>query len=110
MYVSTEKAEKIVRLLVEGMSIRSIERCTETHRDTILRLLITVGERCEQMLRDKIRKVKVRDVQCDEMWGFVGCKERAKTSEHPDTFGDAYCFVAIERKSKLFSHGTWDGE
>jgi IS1 family transposase len=43
----------------------------------------------------------VRDGQCDEMWGFVGCKEKNKTEDHPATFGDAYCFVAIERKSKL---------
>jgi IS1 family transposase len=35
------------------------------------------------------------------MWGFVGCKEKVKTEDHPDTFGDAYCFVAIERKTKL---------
>jgi transposase-like protein/IS1 family transposase len=105
MYVSTEKAEKIVRLLVEGMSIRSIERCTGTHRDTIMRLLVTVGERCERLLEEKIRKTPVRDVQCDEMWGFVGCKERKKTKEHPQTFGDAYCFVAIERKTKLVL--TW---
>jgi transposase-like protein len=107
MYVSTDKAEMIVRLFVEGTSVRSIERLTGMHRDTILRLLALVGERCERcercerMLEDKIQKVPVRDVQCDEMWGFVGCKERVKTAEHPTTFGDAYCFVAIERKTKL---------
>jgi len=97
MYVSTEKAAIIVRLLVEGMSVRSIERTTGTHRDTILRLLVAVGERCERLLDDKMRNLKVRDVQCDEMWGF----EKNKSDEHPSTFGDAYCFVAIERKTKL---------
>jgi len=101
MYVSTEKAEKVLRLFVEGCSIRSIERITEMHRDTIMRLLTVVGEGCERMLEEKIRKIPVRDVQCDEMWGFVGCKERMKTEDHPATFGDAYCFVAIERGTKL---------
>jgi len=99
--VTTEKAASILRLLVEGMSVRSIERTTGTHRDTILRLLVAVGQRCERLLEEKIRNVTVRDVQCDEMWGFIGCKEKRRSKEHPATFGDAYCFVAIERKSKL---------
>jgi IS1 family transposase len=101
MYVATARAAQIVRLLVEGMSIRSIERITGIHRDTILRVLQTVGEGCERMLEDKIHKVPVRDVQCDEMWGFVGCKEKSRSKDHPISFGDAYCFVAIERKTKL---------
>ncbi len=101
MYVSTGKAESVLRLLVEGNSIRSIERITEMHRDTILRLLVLVGERCERMLEDKLRNLTVRDVQCDEMWGFVGCKEKNKAEDMPVTFGDAYCFVAIERNTKL---------
>jgi IS1 family transposase len=101
MYVTTEKASQIVRLLIEGMSVRSIERITEAHRDRILRVLQTVGEGCERMLEQTIRQIPVRDVQCDEMWGFVGCKEKNVTEDHPTTFGDAYCFVAIERSSKL---------
>ena len=53
------------------------------------------------MLEERIRNVRVSDVQCDEMWGFVGCKEKNKWEDAPESFGDAYCFVAIERKSKL---------
>jgi transposase-like protein/IS1 family transposase len=100
-YAPIEKAESVLRLLVEGVSIRSIKRITGMHRDSVMRLLSIVGERCERWLEDRIRNVRVSDVQCDEMWGFVGCKEKVKTEEHPVTFGDAYCFVAIERKSKL---------
>ena len=101
MHVSNEKAESVLRLLVEGTSIRSIERIIGMHRDTIMRLLGVIGEGCERMLEDKIRNVRVSDVQCDEMWGFVGCKEKNKWEDSPESFGDAYCFVAIERKSKL---------
>jgi IS1 family transposase len=66
-----------------------------------MRLLNIAGERCERLLEDRIRNVRVSDVQCAEMWGFAGCKEKAKTKDHPSTFGDAYRLVAIERKSKL---------
>jgi len=100
-YATTQKAEAVIRLLVEGNSIRSVERITGMHRDSIMRLLALVGERCERMLEDRISKLPVRDVQCDEMWGFIGCKEKNRLEEHPPTFGDAYCFVAIERHTKL---------
>lgn len=100
MYTPTEKATAIIKLLVEGGSVRSIERLTDTHRDTILRVLVNAGERCAQLLEDRIQGVVVKDVQCDEMWGFVGCKEKRNILDHPER-GDAYCFVAIERHNKL---------
>jgi transposase-like protein/IS1 family transposase len=100
MYLSSEKAASIIALLVEGISVRSIERITGTHRDTILRLLVLAGYRCERLLEDRLCQLPVKDVQCDEIWGYVGCKERRNTDEAPDR-GDAYCFVAIERNTKL---------
>lgn len=100
-YAPMAKAETVVRLIVEGNSIRSTERITGMHRDTILRLLVIVGERCERLLECKIRALPVSEVQCDELWGYVGCKEKNKREDSPITFGDAYCFVAIERHTKL---------
>ena len=67
MYTSTETAENILRLMVEGMSVRSIERITGVHRDTILRVLVNAGKGCERMLESAIRAVPVSDVQCDEL-------------------------------------------
>ena len=101
MRLAVAKAETILKLLVEGVSIRSIERLTEVHRDTILKLLILAGERCEKVLGDKIRNVAVRDVECDEIWGFVGKKEKAMRPGDDPNFGDAYTFVAVERNTKL---------
>lgn len=100
MYITTEKATAILKMLVEGVSVRSIERLMDVHRDTILRLLALAGERCERLLEEQIRDVDVKDVECDEMWGFVGCKQKRNIDGHPER-GDAYCFVAIERTSKL---------
>lgn len=95
-----EKATLILKMLVEGVSIRSIERLTGVHRDTILRILVVAGERCERLLEEKIRAVPVRDVQCDEIWGFVGCKQKNNLNDDPQR-GDAYCFVGMERNTKL---------
>jgi len=100
MYTPSEKASLILKMLVEGVSVRSIERLTGVHRDTILRILVVAGDRCERLLENRVRQVPVGDVQCDELWGFVGCKEKRNANGDPRR-GDAWCFVAIERNSKL---------
>src|SRR5689334_11683378 len=69
--VDDSKALLALQLLVEGNSVRSTERITGIHRDTICKLLVAAGERCERLLDEKIRNVRVSDVQADEIWGFV---------------------------------------
>jgi len=49
----------------------------------------------------KIRNVKVRDVECDEVWAFIGKKQKRVRPDDDPNLGDCYCFVAIERHSKL---------
>lgn len=97
---SNAEVAQLVRLFVEGCSVRSIERVTGIHRDTVLSILETVGTRCERLLESLIHEIPVQDVQCDEIWGFVGCKEKNNRTDDP-LRGDAYCFVAIERNTKL---------
>lgn len=103
MRLPVDKAASVLKLLVEGMSVRSVERVTGVHRDTILSLLVLAGQRCEKLLSDTITRLQVQDVECDEMWGYVGMKERAKAYAGKDApqIGDAYTYVAIERNSKL---------
>jgi transposase-like protein len=103
MRLPMEKALLVLHLLVEGNSVRSTERITGVEKKTILSLLVLAGEKCERLLNEKIKGVAVRDVQADEMWGYVGMKERTKkkTGRTESTLGDAYTFVALERESKL---------
>lgn len=103
MTVSQEKAMLALKLLVEGASIRSIERITELHRDTILSLLVVTGEKCEKIMAKFVRDIPVNDVECDEIWAYVGKKEGHKTKEEANEpgIGDQYCFIAIERSTKL---------
>jgi IS1 family transposase len=101
MYLPVEKAEMVLRLLLEGNSISSVERLTEVHHTTILKLLVLAGEKCERIMATKICNVPVRDVECDEVWSYVGKKQRRVRPDDDQNLGDAYCFVAIERHSKL---------
>ena len=96
-----ETAVRVLNLLLEGMSIRSVERITEVHRDTIMSLLVLAGERCEKLMGRLIVNVPVKDVQVDEMWGFIQKKQKQVRPTDDVNYGDAYCFVGIERHSKL---------
>jgi IS1 family transposase len=98
-----DKALLCLKLLVEGNSIRSTERITGVDKKTIISLLVLAGERCERLMEKKLRKVKVSDIQADEIWAYVGMKEKTKKrkGKDADTLGDAYTFVAFERDSKL---------
>ncbi len=100
-YLKTKRGIMAIKLLVEGCSVRSIERLTGIRRDTIVDLLLVAGERCERLMDRMIQGVPVRDVQADEIWSFIGKKEKRKTFEDDDTLGDSYTWVAIEARTKL---------
>jgi len=103
MRLPLDKALFCLQLLTEGNSIRATVRISGVAKDTVIALLVCVGEKCEIFQRDQLRSVEAKDVQADEIWGFVGMKEKTKTRKRLvcDDIGDAYCFVAIERASKL---------
>jgi transposase-like protein/IS1 family transposase len=93
--------ENVLQLLIEGCSVRSVERISGLHRDTILKLLVAAGEKCEALLGRLIVNVPVTDIQADEIWSFIAKKEKAVTEDDDPNYGDAYCFVAMETNTKL---------
>jgi IS1 family transposase len=103
MRLPVEKAELALHLLTEGSSVRTVERVTGIEKKTILRLLVQIGEGCERFLSEVVHNVEVNDVESDEIWGYVRCKEGTKTRKNiqdPEA-GDAYCFIGLDRQSKL---------
>lgn len=103
MTLPEDKALLCLTLLLEGNSVRSIERITGVAKRTVLNLLVNAGEQCEQLMNRKIRNVPVKDVEADEMWGFVQMKRSTANAREIDNpfVGDAYTFVGIERNTKL---------
>jgi len=77
--LSAEKRSFALQLLVEGNSIRSIERLTGVHRDTIMRLSVRFGQACRQFMDEEMRGLKLSHIQCDEIWTFVGKNRGAFT-------------------------------
>jgi hypothetical protein len=65
--LSTDKQIAVIAALAEGSSIRSIERITGVHRDTIMRLGVRVGKGCQTLLDRKMRDLPCKQLQFDEI-------------------------------------------
>jgi IS1 family transposase len=96
------KQETIISALVEGNSIRSIERMTSVHRDTIMRLMVRAGKNCENILDKYLRHLSCKYIELDEIWCYVGKKQKhIQKTDNPEEVGDQWVFVAIDSESKL---------
>ena len=88
--------------LVEGSSIWSIERMTGVHRDTIMRLMVSVGNSCEKIMDTSMRNLTCKDIEVDEVWSFVGKKQRhVGPMDNPNMVGDFYTFIVLDSETKL---------
>jgi IS1 family transposase len=99
--LSTDKQIAVIGALAEGSSIRSIERITGVHRDTIMRLGVKVGRGCTALMDEKMRNLPCRLLQLDEIWGFIGKKERHVRPDDDPQYGNVWTFCAIDAETKL---------
>ena len=100
-YLSTDKQIAVTAALAEGNSIRSIERMTGVHRDTIMRLGVRIGQGCARLLDQKMRNLDCNRIELDEVWGFIGKKVRHLREDDDPTFGDVWTYCAIDAETKL---------
>jgi IS1 family transposase len=97
-----EKQVRIIAALAECNSIRSIERQTGVHRDTIMRLGVRVGEACQVLLDEKMRGLTCNRIEIDELWGFIRMKEKTANQQLADLdYGDVWTFLAIDPQTKV---------
>ena len=101
--ITMKQATMALSLMLEGMSVRSVQRFTGLCRQTLADLVLVVGENCERFLAETVKGVEVKDVQLDEIWSFVGMKEKTRVmrGKSPVEFGDSWTWLAIERDTKL---------
>lgn len=99
-FLSFEKQITVIGALCEGSSIRSVERMTGVHRDTIMRLGVRVGEACAAVMDRQMRELTCERIEVDEIWGYVGKKQRNLQEGDSPEHGDVWTFVAIDPVSK----------
>jgi transposase-like protein/IS1 family transposase len=101
MHVPQDRAELAVQLLVEGNSLRSTQRITKLDVNTIMRLLVLAGERCQSLMDSKMRNLHMQHLQIDEIWTYVQKKNRHVRDGDSPEVGDAWVYVAIDADTKL---------
>jgi len=110
---STEKRAQIIRCLVEGNSIRATCRLTGAAKNTVSKLLVDAGKACSDYQDAAFRNLPCKRIQCDEVWSFIGCKEKQVTREKKEQGqGDCWTWTALCADTKLIPCwfvGTRDG-
>ena len=92
----------MVAALVEGNSIRSTVRMTGVAKNTVVKLLLDLAEACAAYHNRYVRNLKVRRLQCDEIWNFVGAKAKNATPERKaEGWGDTWTWTALDADTKL---------
>jgi IS1 family transposase len=101
--LDTAKRIQIVAALVEGCSIRSTVRMTGASKNTIAKLLVELGAACSEYLNKTLVNLNAKRIQCDEIWQYVGAKQKNVTAEMAEKkiCGDVWTWVAIDADSKL---------
>jgi transposase-like protein/IS1 family transposase len=101
MRLPVDKATAVLQLMLEGMSIRAIERFSGAHRDTILRLMNAAAHKARNVLDSKVLNLTPSFVQVDEMWGFVHTRDPHLRDGDPDEWGSTMLWLAIDSETKL---------
>ena len=99
--LSTDKQIAIIGQLAEGSSIRSIERTTGVHRDTIMRLGVRVGQGCTAMMDETMRNLPCTRLEMDEIWGYIGKKDRHVKEGDDPQLGNVWTWCVIDADTKL---------
>src|SRR5437879_10310 len=94
---------QILGMMVEGMSMQTITRMTGASKNTVAKLLKDAGAACIAYHDERVRNVKAKRVQCDEIWSFVGMKQKnvPPSQRHEFGIGDVYTWTAIDAETKL---------
>jgi IS1 family transposase len=94
---------QILSMLVEGASMRSVSRITGVSINTVSKLLVEAGEACGSYHDETVRNVAAKRIQCDEIWSFVGAKQKnvASMKEPVEGAGDVWTWTALDADSKM---------
>jgi IS1 family transposase len=100
-HLPLEKRVDVVRHLVEGMSVRGMERLTGVSIPTVLSTILRMGAGCDSLHNALVRDLDVHEIELDEQWSYIAKKQKHVTEADPAEFGDCYTYIALARTKKL---------
>jgi IS1 family transposase len=93
---------QVIRCLIEGCSMRATVRMTGAAKNTVVKLLEDMGTACAAYHDEHVRNIRVRRLQCDEIWCFVGAKAKnVYLDKKAEGWGDIWTWVGIDADTKL---------
>jgi len=97
-----EQKTRVVATLVEGNSIRSTVRMTGVAKNTVTKLVLDLADACAGYHNRYVRNLRVRRLQCDEIWQFVGAKNKnARPEKKAIGWGDVWTWTGLDADTKL---------
>ena len=101
--LGSETRAQVIRCLVDGNSIRATVRITGVAKNTVTKLLVQAGAICSEYQDRVLRDLSCRRIQCDEIWSFVGAKDKNVPEEKKGQFGigSVWTWTAIDADTKL---------
>jgi IS1 family transposase len=99
--LSKDKQIQVIAALAEGCSMRALTRMTGIHRSAVARVALNVGQGCARLLDEKMRDLTCNYLQFDEIWGFIGKKEKHVSFNDDPTLGDVWTFCAVDSETKI---------
>lgn len=100
--LSNDQRARIINCLVEGNSVRATVRLTGAAKNTVAKLLIEIGRACSEYQDKAFVSLPCKRVQCDEVWSFVGAKQKNTSSEtRAKGWGDCWTWTALCSETKL---------
>ncbi len=76
---------------------------TGVAKDTVLKLLVSIGRACEEYQMRTLRHLPCKRIQCDEIWSFCYAKQKNVPADKQGQFGygDVWTWTAMCADTKL---------
>src|SRR5437660_4075052 len=100
-HLNKSQEVQVIGGFAEGSSLRALTRMTGIHRSAVARVALNVGHGCARLLDEKMRDLTCNYLQFDEIWGFIGKKEKHVSFSDDPTLGDVWTFCAIDSETKI---------
>jgi IS1 family transposase len=105
--LSRDKQIEIIAALTEGVGVRATTRLTGVDRKTVARLALRIGRGCAELHDRMVVGVRTGRIELDELWAFVGKKQKRVDRPDHQEFGDQYTYVALSSSTRaILSYHT----
>ena len=101
--LNNQDRARILTVLAEGVGINAACRVTGASKNTVLKLIADVGHACALYQDQTMRNLTIKQLQVDEIWSFIGAKQKNVPLDADPTLGlgDCYTYIAIHPVTKL---------